>query len=273
MLLPMASWSCVLSDDPLTRALLTAIAQARQATEQVTRTSTGLFKLAARGPLRLMGEGVKIANGVVVEGLRQALEIPELRQAVEMLEAQEPASGAVNAVLDHAAVDIDDGDHLRRNFRDLLDRSMDGRGELGPHPAFRRILAQLSPDEARILRVFQAAGPQPVMDVVETTRAIGRTGTVLASNLTRIGDHAGCIEPGHGPMYLDNLERLGLVHIDDDDLSHTDDYELIAVSQEFLAAVQKATAAGHKARGVRRTARLTSLGNNLLAIVMPPVVD
>ncbi len=258
-----------MSDDPLTRALLGAISQARTATEQVTRTSTGLLRLATQGPLRFVGEGMRMANGLVVESLRQALEIPELRQALSMLEAQEPTSGAVNAVLDAADVDLDEETRLRRGFNDLLDRSLGGQDEAAMHPAFRRILSQLSPDEARILRLFHGDGPQAVMDVVQSSRAIGRAGTVLASNLTRVGDHAGCLEPARGPLYLDNLERLGLIHIDDDELTGTDDYDLLAVGPEHQQAVKVAAAAGHKARGVKRTARLTSLGKRLLEIVMP----
>lgn len=258
-----------MSDDPLTKALLLAVNQAKQATEQVTRTSTGLLRLAAQGPLRFMGEGMKLANGVVVESLRQALEIPELRQAIEMLEAQEPTSGAVNNVLDRAEIDLDDEGRLRRNFHALLDRSLEPGAEDGPHPAFRRVLAQLSPDEARILRLFHARGPQAVMDVVSVSRSIGRNGTHLVTNLTRVGDHAGCLDPDQSPLYLDNLERLGLIDIEDEELDGTDDYDLIAVSSAFQDAVQRANAAGNRGRGVRRSARLTSFGGRLLEIVLP----
>jgi hypothetical protein len=257
------------SDDPVTRALVGAVLQAKAATEQITRTSSGLLRLAAQGPLRLVGESMKMANGVVVEGLRQALEIPELRQALAILEAQDRASGAVSAVLDRADVDVDDEDRLRRNFGELLDRSLQADGSDAPHPAFRRILAQLSPDEARILRLFHAKGPQAVMDVTQSNRSIGRSGTVLASNLTRIGDHAGCLDPSRGSLYLDNLERLGLVHVDDDELEHSDDYDLIAVGADFQAAARTAADRGHKGRGVRRAARLTALGARLLQIVLP----
>ncbi len=259
-----------MGDDPVTKALLAAITQAREVTERATRTSTGLLRMAAQGPLRLFGEGMRMAEGVMVESLRQALEIPELRQAVSMLQAQEATGPTVNSVLDAAEVDVDDEDRLRRRFNALLDRSLDPDAEGGLHPAFRRILAQLSPDEARILRLFHGSGPQAVMDVVAAKGAITRGGTVVASNLTRVGDHAGCLEPDRGSMYLDNLERLGLVHVDDEELPDHDDYDLISVGPEYQAAVKEAGHRGARARGVRRSARLTTLGRRLLDIVLTP---
>lgn len=258
-----------MADDPMTRALLAAVQQARDVTDRATRTGGGLLRLAASGPLRLFGEGVKLANGLVVESLRQALEIPELRHAVALLEAQGATAPTVNRVLEAADLDVDDEDKLRRAFGSLLEQSLEPEAEATPHPAYRGILAQLSPDEARILRLFHAKGPQPVMDVLTTKSAIARHGTTVASNLTRVGDHAGCLEPGNGPLYLDNLERLGLVHVDDEELEHHDDYDLIQVGPDYQAAVEAASRDGLKARGVRRTARLTTLGRELLAIVLP----
>ncbi len=258
-----------MADDPMTRALLLAMQQAREVTEKATRTGTGLFRLAASGPMRLVGEGMRLANGVVVESLRQALEIPELRQAVALLEAQDATSPTVHRMLEAADVDVDNEDKLRRAFGSLLEQSLNPDGEGQPHPAFLRILAHLSPDEARILRLFHDKGAQAVMDVISTKGPIGRSGTTVASKMTRVGDHAGCLEPDHGSLYLDNLERLGLVHIDDEEIEGNDDYELIQVSADYLEAVREAGRGGHKARGVRRAARLTSLGRQLLTIVLP----
>ncbi len=258
-----------MADDAMTRALLQAVQQAREVTEKATRTGTGLFRLAASGPLRLVGEGMKLANGVVVESLRQALEIPELRQAVAMLEAQDATNPTVQRMLTAADVDVDDEDKQRRAVGSLLEQSLDPNGEGQPHPAFRRILGHLSPDEARILRLFHAQGAYPVMDVISTKGPMGRSGTTIASNMTRVGDHAGCLAPERGSLYLDNLQRLGLVHVDDEELEGHDDYELIQVSADYLTAVREAGRGGHKARGVRRTARLTSLGRQLLSIVLP----
>lgn len=258
-----------MADDPLTQALLVAIAQARDVTERASRTGGGLLRLAAAGPLRLLGEGRRMAESLVVESLRQALEIPELRQAVAMLEAQGATSATVHRVLDAAELDVDDRDRLRRGFAALLEQSLDPGAEAQPHPAFRRILAQLSPDEARILRLFRADGPQAVMDVVAARSSIARSGTTVASNLTRVGEHAGCLEPEHGTLYLENLERLGLVDVDDEAIEGHDDYELIEVGAAYQDAAREAARAGQRVRGVRRTARLTALGRELLAIVLP----
>jgi len=249
-----------------------AIDVARRSTGQAMQASLGVVRFVARGPLRFATEGYRFVQGMAVEGLRQALEIPELRQAVELLEAQEPSKRPMNALLEAADADVDDEDRLRRRFQSLLDRSLDPQAEHAPHPAFADILAQLSPDEARILRLLADTPQLPVVDVQALSRSIARSGTVVAANLSRIGDRAGCNEPDRTPIYLDNLSRLGLVHIDPDELPGHADYELIEVSPAFLAASRRVQSElGLKVRSHRQAARVTSLGARLLGIVVPDV--
>src|SRR6059058_1457923 len=54
---------------------------------------------------------------------------------------------------------------LRARGEELLRRSADVDFEEDTHPAYARILSQLAPDEARILRLLAAQGPQPSVDV------------------------------------------------------------------------------------------------------------
>src|SRR5689334_23538347 len=50
---------------------------------------------------------------------------------------------------------------LRERGEELLRRSADVREDEEGHPAYERILDELLPDEARILRLLHRQGPQP----------------------------------------------------------------------------------------------------------------
>ena len=54
---------------------------------------------------------------------------------------------------------------LRERGAELLRQSADVRYQEDAHPAYERILENLAPDEARILRLLALEGPQPAVDV------------------------------------------------------------------------------------------------------------
>ena len=54
---------------------------------------------------------------------------------------------------------------LRERGAELLRRSADVDYDEDAHPAYERILDELAPDEARILRLLATEGPQPAVDV------------------------------------------------------------------------------------------------------------
>ncbi|MDX6617056.1 MAG: hypothetical protein QOD60_2147, partial [Solirubrobacterales bacterium] len=98
---------------------------------------------------------------------------------------------------------------LRERGAELLRRSADVHFDEDMHPAYERILGEISPDEGRILRLL-ARGPQPAVDV-RTARPLGIGSELIAPGLTMIGAEAGCRHVDRVPAYLNNLFRLGLV--------------------------------------------------------------
>lgn len=54
---------------------------------------------------------------------------------------------------------------LREMYANLLAASMDTRTATGAHPAFVEIIRQLTPDEARLLRLFTPPRPLPLLNV------------------------------------------------------------------------------------------------------------
>ncbi|HSY15681.1 MAG TPA: Abi-alpha family protein, partial [Jatrophihabitantaceae bacterium] len=99
---------------------------------------------------------------------------------------------------------------LRAMGAELLNRSADVNFPEDMHPAYARILTEVTPDEARILRLLAQKGPQPSVDV-RTNRPLGIGSELVASGLSMIGEHAGCRNVDRTNAYLNNLFRLGLV--------------------------------------------------------------
>jgi hypothetical protein len=155
---------------------------------------------------------------------------------------------------------------LQEMFAALLDASADVDYHYEGHPAYFRLLQELAPDEARILRLFAEKGPQPALDV-RTKRPLGVGTKLLAPGITMIGAYAGCADKTRVPAYLNNLNRLGLIWFSREMLPNEDAYHLLEAQPEVLEAFK-----GQKISTVLRSIELTAFGRNLCALVglMPP---
>lgn len=103
-------------------------------------------------------------------------------------------------------------EELRDLYANLLATSMDRETAHKAHPAFVQILKQLSPDEARIIRLFVDANSYPIITIrAEMTDVTG--GRDVLRHFSLVGEEAGCEYPELTPNYLDNLCRLGLAEI------------------------------------------------------------
>lgn len=235
-----------------------------------------LVRRAVIGWLRAVGDGadrVSRTAGAALDRLGATTEPgPErvviealsgqLRQILDLPRPERAGSGREGAEDDRTAV-------LRERFSELLRRSLSAAPPVDIHPAFGRIIEEISPDEARIIRFFDQHGPQPVVHVVAAPR-IGSGGRTVAENLCLVGDRAGCHRPELAPTYLDNLSRLGVVKLHDEELVGHDDYELIEARPEFKeAAAEIESELRQRARADRRTARLTPLGERFCEVCLP----
>src|SRR3954453_11275507 len=75
---------------------------------------------------------------------------------------------------------------LRERGAELLARSADVNYNEPAHPAFARILEDLSPDEARLLRLLCKAGPQPAVDVRDA-KPLGIASGLVEGGLNMLG--------------------------------------------------------------------------------------
>lgn len=114
---------------------------------------------------------------------------------------------------------------LRTEGKELLRRSA-ALEDPNEHPAFKRMLREMAPDEARIVCFLAESGPQPTINVIETN-GMSRTSRELSRHVSLVGSEAGCIRPDLTPIYLDNLDRLGLVHHRPFRVGGNEEYELL----------------------------------------------
>jgi len=114
---------------------------------------------------------------------------------------------------------VEDEPDLMSMFDDLLASSMDPATATSVHPAFTRIIKELTPDEAKIIRLFRD------QKVFAAIRIVARPGEeprsiILVEHVSRMPFLAGCEHPGNMPTYTKNLERLGLIEIGYGDIGY-----------------------------------------------------
>ncbi|MFT4944792.1 MAG: hypothetical protein ACI9K3_000729 [Halovenus sp.] len=132
------------------------------------------------------------------------------------------------------------------------------------HPALGSILDQLSPDEARILRLLATEGPQGVIDVYDREYVPPKRWRV-ARNLTMLGRDAGSRLKQRTPVYLRNLRRLGVVEVVDEPIESLKRYEII----EAQTHVEQARDRARRPRTEYKQVRLTDLGVELCVVCFP----
>ncbi|MFE3322927.1 Abi-alpha family protein [Nocardia sp. NPDC059195] len=148
-------------------------------------------------------------------------------------------------------------DELRRRGDALLARSADVYFTEDVHPAYDRILDEVAPDEARILRFMALNGPQPSVDV-RTNRPLGIGSELVQGDLTSVPEQAGVRYPDRSRSYLINLNRLGLTLTSDDPVVLSR-YMVLEVQPVVEQALKKA---GRAPKIVRKSLRLSEFGED-----------
>lgn len=155
---------------------------------------------------------------------------------------------------------------LRMRGADLLRRSADvDLLEDEAHPAYVRILDELAPDEARILRLLALEGPQPAVDV-RSGGPIGRLkDELIAPGLNMIAMEGGLRRADDVPRHLHNLYRLGLIWFSREQLSDQSRYQVLEAQPEVAAAMRREG----RGRTVRRSIHLTPFGDDFCRTCLP----
>jgi len=262
----------------------TAAEVARRPRPSVVRAAPGLARVAAVSALNAVSWGI----GASVAGANYLA-----RRAVEGQPAtaivQDAANDLRNAALKALGLQLDGVPNvsvgltiggtstdrpippnastreLQKRGEELMRRSNDVRVVEDTHPAFARILSEITPDEARVLRYLFLEGPQPALDV-RTWRLLGIGSELVAAGLTMIGEHAGLRNVDRIDLYLTNLSRLGLIDFSREQVSNPTRYQVIEAQPKVAAAIKRA---GRSPKLIQRSIRLTSFGEEFVRTCLP----
>lgn len=132
-----------------------------------------------------------------------------------------------------------DSEELRDMYANLLASSMNIDKKWEVHPGYVDIIKQITPDEAKILKFcpFNSLVYKPLINL--QVKKDGAKGEVtLLRNYSNIADVV-CEHPERISQYLENLNRLKLIHIPDD-MRITDDafYEPLINSNTITKAMK-----------------------------------
>ena len=197
--------------------------------ERVRSATRAIRDLVVR-PARDLALSAELGGGL--QALAQ-LAIAPLRHAPDVA-ARVPAMAFAAQAL---AASVRNDRTMRERYLNLLAASMDGARADRVHPGFLEVLRQLTPDEVRIISLFQHDGPYPIISVQSRYRHGSVVSTVLR-HFNLLGEQAGCEHPRRAPLYVDNLVRLGIAELRRVRISE-DTRVFVAVEQhpEVLAAV------------------------------------
>ena len=186
---------------------------------------------------------------------RSALGVTEgsVREVVSYVPSGHSADGSVGRRLSR--------DDLRHKGDALLALSADVNMDDDVHPAYARILDEIAPDEARMLRFLALNGPQPSVDI-RTNRPLGIGSELILGALASVAEQAGCRYPDRSRSYLMNLARLGLLIISDDPVELSR-YMILEVQPNVEAAMRKA---GRVPKVVRKSIRLSEFGTEFCEV-------
>lgn len=103
-------------------------------------------------------------------------------------------------------------DDLREMYASLLATAMDSQTTESAHPAFVEVIRQLTPDEARIVRLLVPGRYYPVINIFNGEKGAG-VGFTALRHFSLLGEQANVAHTALMPSYLDNLVRLGIAEM------------------------------------------------------------
>lgn len=158
-------------------------------------------------------------------------------------------------------------DELRDMYANLLATSMIIDQKYKVHPSFVEIIKQLNPDEAKFLRSFNGRKLFPLVDVRlqsplkdgsynDLRRNVTYQGYDVVENKDKIGS------------YLDNLNRLGIITIEDSHLIDDHLYDSTIKYIEDTMFVPEITSDGWKRIYRKHLFELTDFGKLFIDVVL-----
>ncbi|MEV0110801.1 Abi-alpha family protein [Nocardia sp. NPDC050799] len=239
------------------------------------RAVSGVARVAAAAVSGTTRWGVHTALDItetVVRGSMAGLPPAEIRTEA-VAQAQEALRRALGvAAAEPSALDNPTERSLREQGAALLRLAASPRAADEGHPAFARILAELTSDEARILRLLRLDGPQPAVTVRggrrtrRVTRKAEQASGTAEIGVSMIGEHAGLRHPDRVQRYLANLRRIGLIELLPEPVGTPERYQLLEAQAPAIELLKQA---GGRGKLQHRGIALTSFGGEFVQASLP----
>lgn len=157
---------------------------------------------------------------------------------------------------------------LDQRMRALLQQAVVQSSTDSRRLLFKRLLDQLTPDEARIVGALSDGSSAPVVDIQARTRP-GRPTHAELQFASSVGRSANVALPHLTPTYVKHLLSLGLVELRPEDPDLKDEFEILLADANVLAALKAGALGRLPARVERRTLVLSHLGSELWRTCFP----
>ena len=238
--------------------------------ERVLRAAPGTARLAARSwwhltewTMRTTLDSGRDVVAALASGARPSEAVREATADIRRLGRQALGAADEEKPHDHQPTGATT-EELHARGAELLYRSADVWYSADIHPAYERILDELAPDEARILRFLATEGPQPSVDI-RTGRPFGIGSELVAAGLSMIGLRSGVRDLARANAYQNNLFHLGLIWFSREPVEPVR-YQVVEVQPDVADAIKQA---GRVPRIVRRSIHLTPFGEDFCRTCLP----
>jgi len=234
-------------------------------TQSIGQTFSDLWQLVL---------GARIAHAAEKQRLRYAQDMEEYRKMIESKAMAIPEQKLVPPPMQIAAQALDDSkycveaEELREMFSSLIANSMNADYSDTVHPSFSKIIQQMSPLDARMLKLFRDWESQGGIALAHFIRRGEKPGfNVLIENVPE------CTPPNcsqeDAARSVMSLKRLGLISIPED--SHFTDserYDQFLSSPLYQQLSSTVMQYGYKLDIKRHVGRLTILGRDFVKVCL-----
>jgi hypothetical protein len=207
----------------------------------------------ALAPIKALVWGYEKIEKFITERVSEKLE----NVAPENIVSPPPSiAGPAIEALRFAGEDI----NLRELYANLLASSMDIGTQDLIHPSYVDIIKNLSSDEAILLQVFNENSLFPVVDLYQTsTKDNGRK--IEYRNFTHFSKFTNLKRPDLIPLYLDNICRLGIIEIREDQfLNSPTAYDILQLDPFFSSKIVEIEKEKNIYAFIKKLIRLTDFG-------------
>ena len=159
-------------------------------------------------------------------------------------------------------------ENLRELYASLLAMAMNTQTADKVHPAYVEVIKNLSTEEAILLQSFVAKSQYPKVDIEEKEKNIKGSKTRIR-NFTLFHKMDDRLDVNLVPIYLDNLNRLGIIEIIHDSyFVDTSEYQTLESDDSISEFIEEIKARGKDVEFTKGIITLTSFGRNFVKNVV-----